>query len=41
MVNHPNYTNVELSKKQVEDCIQALRWFEQDIKACISHLENK
>ena len=41
LMDHPNYINVELSKKQREDCIQALRWFEQDIKACISHLENK
>jgi hypothetical protein len=38
MKDHPNYTNVELSKKQREDCIQALHWFERDIKACISHL---
>jgi hypothetical protein len=38
---HPNYKVVELSKKQREDCIQSLKWFEQDIKACISHLENK
>jgi hypothetical protein len=41
MQDHSCYINVELSKKQREDCIQALRWFEQDIKACISHLENK
>jgi hypothetical protein len=40
-VKHPNYTNVELSKKQREDCIDALEWFEKDIKACISHLKNK
>jgi hypothetical protein len=39
MVNHPNYTNVELSKKQREDCIDALQWFEKDIQACISHLK--
>ena len=32
------YTPVELSKKQREDCIQALHWFEQDIKACIAQL---
>jgi hypothetical protein len=41
MQDHSCYINVELSKKQREDCIQALHWFEQDIKACISHLENK
>ena len=34
-----DYNVVELSKKQVEDCIQALTWFEQDIKACIAHLK--
>jgi hypothetical protein len=39
-LKHPCYINVELSKKQREDCIQALHWFEQDIKACISHLKN-
>ena len=41
LIDHPNYTDVELSKKQREDCIEALKWFERDIKACISHLENK
>jgi hypothetical protein len=30
---------VELTNKQREDCLQALRWFENDIKACISHLK--
>jgi hypothetical protein len=39
MSNHPNYTNVELSKKQREDCIDALEWFKKDIEACISHLQ--
>jgi flagellar basal body rod protein FlgB len=34
-----DYNVVELSKKQVEDCLQTLHWFEQDIKACISHLK--
>ena len=33
------YNHIELSKKQVEDCLQELHWFEQDIKACISHLK--
>lgn len=37
--DHPNYTKVELSKKQREDCIQSLKWLERDVKACISHLE--
>lgn len=39
--NHPNYTKVELSKKQREDCIQALSWLERDVKACINHLQTK
>jgi len=39
LIDHPNYTDVELSKKQREDCIDALQWFETDIKACISHLK--
>ena len=33
------YIPVELSKKQLEDCLQTLHWFEQDIKACIAHLK--
>lgn len=33
------YNHIELSKKQVEDCLQELHWFEQDIKACIAHLK--
>lgn len=41
MKDHPNYINVELSKKQREDCIQTLQWLEKDVKACISHLKNK
>jgi hypothetical protein len=39
MKDHPNYTNVELSNKQREDCIQSLEWFKKDIEACISHLQ--
>ena len=39
MKDHPNYINVELTKKQREDCIQSLEWFQSDIKACISHLK--
>jgi hypothetical protein len=38
--DHPDYMKVELTKKQREDCLQALRWFENDIKACISHLKD-
>jgi hypothetical protein len=38
-VDHPNRIDVELSKKQREDCIQSLGWLLNDIKACISHLE--
>ena len=34
-----DYNVVELSNKQREDCLQALHWFEQDIKACIAHLK--
>lgn len=41
MKNHPNYKKVELSKKQREDSIQALKWLKRDVEACISHLENK
>jgi len=41
ILDHPDYTKVELSKKQREDCIQELKWFKSDIEACISHLENK
>lgn len=41
LTDHPNYVDVVLSKKQREDCIQALKWLERDVKACISHLENK
>jgi hypothetical protein len=37
--DHPGYTKVELSKKQREDSIQALKWLERDVKACINHLE--
>jgi hypothetical protein len=37
-IDHPNRIDVELSKKQKEDCIQALKWLESDVKACISHL---
>ena len=37
--DHPNYTKVELSKKQREDCIQALGWLENSVKECISHLK--
>ena len=36
---HPNYTKVELSKKQREDCIQELEWLKRDVEACISHLK--
>jgi hypothetical protein len=36
---HPNYTKVELSKKQREDAIAELEWFKKDIEACISHLK--
>lgn len=39
MLNHPNYTNVELSNKQRQDCIAELEWFKKDIEACISHLK--
>ncbi len=38
-VDHPNRIDVELSKKQREDCIDALQWFKKDIEACISHLK--
>ena len=38
-VDHPDRIDVELSKKQREDCIQALKWLERDVQACISHLE--
>ena len=38
-VDHPCRIDVELSKKQREDCIQALKWLERDVKACIGHLE--
>jgi hypothetical protein len=37
--DHPTRFKVELSKKQREDSIQALKWFKRDIEACISHLE--
>ena len=38
-VDHPNRIDVDLSKKQREDCIDALQWFKKDIEACISHLQ--
>lgn len=38
-LKHPCYLNVELSKKQREDCINSLEWFKKDIEACISHLK--
>jgi hypothetical protein len=38
-VEHPSRIDVELTKKQREDCIQALKWLESDVKACIKHLE--
>ena len=34
-----DYNVVELSKKQKEDCIQALKFLENDVKACIGHLQ--
>jgi hypothetical protein len=37
--DHPNYTDVVLSEKQRKDCIQALGWLLNDVKACIAHLE--
>ena len=37
--DHPDRVDIEFSNKQREDCIQALRWLEADVKACISHLE--
>ena len=39
LMDHPSYINVELSKRQREDCIDALEWFKKDIEACISHLK--
>lgn len=33
------YIPIELNKKTIEDCLQTLHWFEQDIKACIAHLK--
>jgi hypothetical protein len=37
--DHPNRIDVELSKKQREDCIDSLQWFKKDIEACINHLK--
>jgi len=34
-----DYNVVELSKKQVDECIQELEWFKKDIEACIAHLK--
>ena len=39
-INHPNYREVELSKKQREDAIAEMEWFKRDIEACISHLKS-
>lgn len=39
MLDHPDYKNVELSKKQREDCIQVLEWLKRDVEDCISHLK--
>jgi hypothetical protein len=39
LYDHPNYVDVVLSEKQRKDCLEALHWFEQDIKACIAHLK--
>ena len=39
LYDHPNYTDVNLTEKQRKDCLEALHWFEQDIKACIAHLK--
>jgi len=38
-IDHPDRMDIELSKKQREDCIQALKWLQNDVKACIAHLE--
>jgi len=37
--DHPDRKDIELSKKQRQDCIQVLKWLESDVKACIKHLE--
>jgi thioesterase domain-containing protein len=39
LIDHSNYTDVVLSEKQRKDCIQALGWLLNDVKACIAHLE--
>jgi hypothetical protein len=38
---HPQYTKVELTKKQRQECIQELIWLERDVQACIAHLKNE
>ena len=40
-IDHPDRKDIELSKKQREDSIQALKWLKRDVEACINHLENK
>ena len=37
--DHPNYMKVELSKRQKEDCLDALKRMNRDLEACIGHLE--
>ena len=36
---YDRYTPTELSKREIENSIQSLEWFKQDIEACISHLK--
>jgi hypothetical protein len=39
--DHPTREKVELTEKQRKDCIQELKWFLNDVEACISHLQKK
>lgn len=38
LYDHPNYTDVNLTERQRKDCLDALHWLEQDVKACKAHL---
>jgi len=35
-----NYITVNLTKRQREDAIEALKWFKRDIEECLKHLED-
>ena len=39
LYDHPNYIDVSLSERQRKDCLDALHWLEQDVKACKAHLK--